>query len=118
MYNRQLGAAFMEIFNNSSFAFDLSGWRSMDWATVSRRKRSRRTSGSRCWRRTLAYAGAYGTNAPAPFGIFDGNLDADGETSPCSSLACRARPTSSSQVRYVAAPALGANANGGGASLH
>jgi hypothetical protein len=114
------GAAFVELFNRSAFAFDLSGWRinGLDYefpaGSVIAGQQALALAKNRA-----AYFAAYGTNTPLPFGVFDGNLDLDGET--LTLLAPRASGLAPDdiidKVRYEARLPWATNANSGAASL-
>jgi hypothetical protein len=109
----------VEILNNSSFAFDLSGWRinGLDYdfpeGSVLAGHQVLALAKNRA-----AYLTAYGTNTPAPFGVFTGQLDADGETLTLLKPGAKGAPDPAiDQVRYEARLPWATNANGGGASL-
>jgi regulation of enolase protein 1 (concanavalin A-like superfamily) len=120
MYNpTNAGATFVEIVNNSTFAFDLSGWRvnGLDYdfpgGSVLAGRQALVLAKNRA-----AYIAAYGTNAPPPFAIFDGNLDPDGETLTLLQPGTAGTPDwVVDKVRYEARLPWATNANGGGASL-
>ncbi len=120
MYNPSVpDAAYVELYNTSNFAFDLSGWRinGIDFTFP---------SGSVITNRqhlviaanVAGYYAAYGTNAAPPFFQFPGSLQNDGET--LTLLRPGATPGSEfvvDKVRYESVPAWPTSANGGGPSL-
>ncbi len=83
MYNPVLpDAAFVEIFNSSpDTSVNLSGWRingigyTFPSGTVITNRQHLVLVAN-----IIGYHAAFGTNSPAPFGVFDGNLQNDGET--------------------------------------
>lgn len=120
MYNpTNAGASFVEVFNNSAFAFDLSGWRvnGLDYEFPEGSVLAGRQALALAKNRA-AYAAAYGTNTPSPFDVFDGNLDTDGETLTLLKPGANGAPDLViDKVRYEARLPWATNANGGGASL-
>jgi len=119
MYNpTNSGAAFMEIFNNSSFAFDLSGWRVNGLATSFPKEAF--LAGRQVLalaKNRSAYAGAYARRRRS-LRHLDGTSMPRADTHPLLKPGVQARPTSSS-TRFAMKRALpwATNANGGGASL-
>ena len=82
MYNPVVpNTGFVELYNRSSFTFDLSGWRlnGVDYVFPAG---AIITNGQYLLLANHAgdYAKAFGTNAPAPFDYFAGNLQNNGET--------------------------------------
>jgi len=120
MYNpTNAGIAFAEVFNRSEFAFDLSGWQinGLDYefpaGSVIGGQQALALAKNR-----PAYFAAYGSNAPPPFGIFEANLDTDGETL----TLLRPGTTGAAdvvidKVRYEARLPWPTDANGAGSSL-
>jgi regulation of enolase protein 1 (concanavalin A-like superfamily) len=113
------GAAFVELFNRSAFAFDLSGWRinGLDYefpaGSVMAGQQALALAKNRA-----AYLAAYGTNTPPPFDAFDGLLDADGETLTLLQPGTNGSPDRViDKVRYEARLPWATGANGLGASL-
>jgi len=120
MYNpTSAGAAYVEIFNHSAFAFDLSGWRvnGLDYEFPSGSVLAGRQALALAKNRA-AYFAAYGSNAPPPFASFEGNLDSDGETLTLLQPGAVSAPdVVIDKVRYEARLPWATNADGGGASL-
>jgi hypothetical protein len=120
MYNpANPGASFLEVLNRSGFAFDLSGWRvnGLDYEFP---EGSLLAGGQfvALAKNRAVYAVSYGSNAPAPFGVFDGNLDVDGETLTLLQPGTNGAPDLViDKIRYEARLPWATNANGGGASL-
>ncbi len=116
---RVAGAEYLELFNTSSnFSFDLSGWR-VDGINYSF------PEGTVMLPRTFlllikdaaAFANAYG-NGVLPFGVFEGNLQANGETiSVVKPGLTAATDIIVDRVRYEGVPGWSTNASGTGSSL-
>ena len=112
------GAEFVELYNNSDFAFDLAGWRvnGLDYtfpegALLAGRQHLVLAQNP------AAFLSAY-TNAPSPFAQYAGRLDPDGETLSLYRPATNAaREVLVCQVRYEARAPWLASAAGEGASL-
>lgn len=120
MYNpTNAGAVYVEIFNNSTFAFELSGWRvnGLDYEFPDASVLAGRQALALVKNRATYFA-AYSTNTPPPFDVFDGNLDSDGETLTLLKPGAPGAPDLViDRVRYEARLPWATNANGGGSSL-
>ncbi len=121
MYNPVVpDSAFVEIFNSSpDTSVNLSGWRinGIDYTFPSGTVITNRQH-LLLVANPIGYYTAYTTNTPAPFAVFSGNLQNDGETL----TLLKPGPTPGSEividkVRYEGVPAWPLAANGGGASL-
>ena len=120
MYNPAVpDAAFVEILNTSATAsFNIGGWRfnGIDYTfpegTVITNRGILVVAAN-----PSAYSAAY-TNAPAPIGVFDGDLQNDGETLTLFRPGTSGGPeVVMNRVRYEARAPWATNANGGGPSL-
>jgi hypothetical protein len=119
MYNpANLDASYVEIFNRSSSAFDLSGWRvngldyTFPFGSVITGNQSLALA-----KNAAAFGVAYGSNATV-FAQFDGNLDPDGETLTLLKPGVNGGPEQViDRVRYEARLPWPTAANGAGPSL-
>jgi hypothetical protein len=119
MYNpANIDASYVEIFNRSSFAFDLSGWRvnGLDY-TFPLGSAIAGNQSLALAKNVAAFGVAYGSNATV-FAQFDGNLDPDGETLTLLKPGANGGPEQViDKVRYEARAPWPTGANGAGPSL-